>query len=120
MKFFGQVGYGQKVETSQDVWTEQITEYPYKGDVDKDDLNLSDKDSVNPDLRVSQLISIVADAQARDNYYNIRYVLWRGVRWRVVSVSNEPPRLILRLGERYVGPEPEPEPTPPESPGGTP
>lgn len=119
-KFFGKVGYGHKTETSQDVWTETITEYPYKGDVKKDDLYFDDKQSVNTNLRVSQLISIVSDARAREHYSDIRYVLWQGVRWRVTSVSNEPPRLILRLGDKYDGPEPEPESTPPEGTGDTP
>lgn len=113
VKFFGMVGYGHKVESEQDVWIENITEYPYKGDVDKDDLYLDGAQSINPDLRVSQLISIVADAYAREHYHAIRYVKWQGVRWRVTTVSNEPPRLILRLGEKYDGPEPEPESTTP-------
>lgn len=111
-KFYGNVGYGHSEETSQDVHQEKVIELPYRGDIKKDDLYIDNKQEINSDLRVSQLISIVMDPYAVEHYFNVRYVLWQGVRWNVTSVSVESPRLVLRLGDKYDGPIPNDVPNP--------
>jgi hypothetical protein len=103
-KFHGRVGFGAQAETAPGVWTEQITEYSYYGDVLQNSRGLREGEQVNPDLTVGNSISIVADAYAREHFFAIRYVEWAGVFWVVSNVDVQPPRLILRLGEVYDGP----------------
>jgi hypothetical protein len=113
-RFYGEVGYGDSVETPEDsgVWVDVITEFPYQGDVIRNTRQLENTDKVNDDVIVSNSISIVADQYAIDHFFNIRYVRWAGVPWTVSTVEVRSPRLILNLGSVYNGPlpiPPEPE-----------
>jgi hypothetical protein len=67
---------------------------------------LTEGDEVNSDLSVSNSISIVADAQANEHFFKMRYVEWAGIRWLISDVEVQPPRLLLRLGGVYHGPPP--------------
>lgn len=106
-KFHGVVGYAaETVETSPGVWQDQVIEYTYSGDVVRNSRQLRESDKVNDDLTVGNSISIVADAYARENFFAIRYVEWAGARWTVIDVTEERPRLLLRLGGVYNGTTP--------------
>jgi hypothetical protein len=106
MRFSGKVGYGVTVETAPGVHVNQMTEYTYFGDVLRNSLKFQSGESVNNDLSVSNSISIVADAYAREHFFAIRYVEWAGTKWSVVDIEQQSPRLILRLGGVYNGPTP--------------
>jgi hypothetical protein len=103
-RFFGRIGYGINVETSPGVWSAQITERSYYGDVVQNMRTLEQGENLNPNLSVQNVISIVADAYANDHFFAIRYVEWAGTLWTVSSVEVQSPRLLLRLGEVYNGP----------------
>jgi|SRR3954467_13535116 hypothetical protein len=103
-KFHGKVGYGVSVEESPGVWVDQITEVSYFGDVVRNLRRLVMNEELNPDLAVSNSISIVADAYANEHFFAIKYVEWAGVLWTVSNVEIQRPRLILSLGEVYNGP----------------
>ena len=106
-RFFGRVGYAdEQVETAPGVWTDEIIEYEYYGDVVRNSRELREGENLNPDLSVQNSISIVADEFANDHIFAIRYVEWAGVLWTVSSVEVQSPRLLLRLGEVYNGPRP--------------
>jgi hypothetical protein len=104
MRFHGKVGYGESVEAAPGVFTDQITEFSYFGDVIRDSRSASQGETVNPDISVGNQISIVADEQAREHFFAIRYVEWQGVLWTVPTVEIQHPRLLLSLGEVYHGP----------------
>lgn len=110
-KFFGVVGYDEgTVETTPGVWTANIVEKQYYGDVTRNTRKLQEnQQSVNNDLSVNNSISIVADAYANEHFFAIRYVSWAGTLWTVSDVEVQSPRLLLRLGGVYNGPTP---PTP--------
>lgn len=103
-RWFGKVGFGASVETAPGVWSDEITELSYYGDVVRDARRLSEAEKLNKNISTSNSISIVADAHANENYFAIRFVEWGGVVWTVTEVEVEFPRLILRLGEVYNGP----------------
>ena len=105
-RFFGNVGYGTPGELVDGVWSDQITERPYKGEVLNEARTLVSSDQVNDDIRLSQRISIVADAFAFQNFTLIKYVEWMGTLWAVPTVEVQRPRLILSLGGVY---EPSPQ-----------
>ena len=107
-RFFGEVGYGDSVETppSSGVWVDVITEFPYQGDVIRNTRNMKDGESVNDDITVANSISVVADEYAFEHFFNIKYIRWAGVLWTVTTVEVRSPRLILSLGSVYNGPTP--------------
>lgn len=112
-KFYGKVGYAPaSVETAPGVWTEPIVEVAYFGDVVRNTRKLLAGESVNDDLSVNNLISILADAYANEHFFAIRYVEWMGSLWTVTDVEVQRPRLLLRLGGVYNGPTPGPPGSP--------
>ena len=105
MRFCDFVGYGEDVKSAGGVWTKEITEIKYFGDVQRNTRRLSDTgEKVNLDISVGNTISIVADAYAYEHFFAIQYVKWAGALWTVSEVTVERPRLQLRLGGVYNGP----------------
>ena len=107
-RFYGEVGYGEAVETPSDsgVWVDTINEMPYFGDVIRDTRKLEPGENLNPDINVGNSISIVADDYAINHFFKIKYVRWSGTLWTVSNVEVKSPRLILSLGRVYNGPTP--------------
>ena len=107
-RFFGEVGYGDSVETpsGSGVWKDVATEVEYYGDVIRNTRKLESGESLNDDITVGNSISIVADDYAVKHFFKIKYVRWSGVLWTVTNVEVRSPRLILSLGSVYNGPTP--------------
>lgn len=103
-KFHGRVGYGETEEVDPGVHADVIVERIYYGDVVQNRRSLRQGDSLNKEITVSNSISIVADAYAREHFFAMRYVEWAGKLWTVSEVEVQAPRLILQLGEVYNGP----------------
>lgn len=102
-KFHGKVGYSHSVETSTGVWTDEIYERDYFGDVIRESRQWTNPGQVNDDLVINNRISIVADDFAYGNFSAMKYVIWNRVYWKVTSVETQRPRLILSLGGVYNG-----------------
>ena len=120
MKFCGFVGYCESVEGTGEwgkgKWEDVVTEKLRYGEITRNNRRLSqNSDTVNDELTLSHTISIVADAYTMAHYYAIKYVLWKGQRWKVTEVQVERPRLILTIGGLYNGPTPKPAATAGES-----
>ena len=108
-RFAGKVGYGVTAETAPDVWSDSITERPYKGNVLNETVSHVESEKVNEDLRFSSRISIVADPFALGHFADIKYVVDEsGVYWVVTSVELKRPRLVLSTGGIYNGRRAEP------------
>lgn len=114
-KFYGEIGYGETVETFEGsgVWVDQITERKYYGDITRPARQSQPGELLNNDLTVTNEISIVADAYLNQHFFAIRYVRWSGTLWTVPEVTVQAPRLTLRLGGVYNGPTPDPAPATP-------
>ena len=102
-KFYGCIGYGIPKETSPGVWTDQIIELPYSGDVIKNHRRISEGKSINDDIDVSNRISIISDPFVMNNFHKIKYVKWLGAAWKISTVEVEYPRLILTIEGVYNG-----------------
>ena len=102
-KFYGAIGYAKTVETMPGVWTEQITERDYYGDVIRNSRRLQSSDKVNDDINISNQISIVADPYAINNFHSMRYAEFMGAKWKISDVEVQHPRLLLTLGGLYNG-----------------
>ena len=100
-KWYGKIGYGVTEETSPGVWTEEIAERQYYGDIIRNMRRLETSDQVNDNVSVSNEISIVSDPYAFENFHSIRWVEFMGSKWKVTSVEVQYPRLLLSLGGVY-------------------
>jgi hypothetical protein len=103
-KFHGKIGFGQTVESSPGVHSDEIVEHSYYGEIVRTSRRLSEGENLNQDLTIGNSISIVANAYAIEHFFAIRYVEWAGELWTVVDVEVQRPRLTLQLGEVYNGP----------------
>lgn len=103
-KFYGKIGYAETKETSPGVWTEEITERNYYGDLTRNNRRLQSTDKVNDDITITDELSIVADPYAYDHFYAMRYAEFMGAKWKITNVdASQRPRLILTLGGLYNG-----------------
>ena len=102
-KFYGSIGFAETVETAPGIWDEQITERFYGGDLEKISRGLQSSDSVNDNINISNIISIIADPFAEQNLYAIRYVKFGGAKWKITNVDVQYPRLKLTIGGLYNG-----------------
>jgi hypothetical protein len=100
-KFYGEIGYATTVETSPGIWEEQLSTREYYGDVIRNIRKLQTSGSVNDNINVSNIISILADPFANENFHAIRYVVYMGSKWKVTDVDVKYPRLNLTLGGLY-------------------
>lgn len=100
-KFYGVIGFAETVETDPGIWEEKIVERSYYGDLIRNIRKLQSSTSVNDNITISNEISIVADPYAEQNMYAMRYVTFKGNKWKIESVDVNYPRLTLSIGGVY-------------------
>lgn len=106
MRYSGKIGFTAQVEKAPGVWDDQITEVDYVGDVQQRTETFSQGDNVLPRYSATTSVSVLSDGVPKENYSDIAYVTYAGVRWTVSSVVVQWPRLVLYIGEEYNGPIP--------------
>lgn len=103
MKYFGKVGYVTSVEVRPGVWADdQVVERNYYGDVLRVSRKWQGSDNLNDNLNIRNQISILADPYAYEHFSEIKYVYWKGVKWKVPTIDVDFPRLKLSIGEVYT------------------
>lgn len=102
-KFYGPIGYAERVEKTPGVWVDKITERNYYGDVLQNSKSSNNGENLNDEININNRISIVADAYANQHFFAIRYVKWMGSSWKITKVDVQAPRLILTIGGIYNG-----------------
>lgn len=102
-KYCGVIGFARTEKTKPGIWSDDIVERRYLGDVTKNYQRHDATEYLNDNVNVSNIISIMADPYAFDNFFAIRYVEWMGAKWKVTSVEVQRPRLILTIGGVYNG-----------------
>ena len=100
-KWFGKIGFAETVEITPGVWEEQITEVNYYGDVMKNSRTLQTADQVNDNINIANQFSIVADPFAKNHFLKMRYIEYMGAKWKISTVEDQRPRLILTIGGLY-------------------
>jgi len=103
-KFLAKIGFFKQVETRSGVWTEEIVERSYYGNIVKQMIRHKEGEGLLDDLTTDNRLSIVADPYAQQKFHAMRYIEWMGARWRITSVEVQYPRLILTVGGVYNGP----------------
>lgn len=100
-KFCGVIGFAETKENKPGVWTEQITEHVYFGDMNRNIRRLQSSGNLNDNIVIANELSIVADPYANENFHAMRYAEFMGTKWKISSVEVQYPRLILTLGDEY-------------------
>ena len=105
-RFSGNVGYLITAEEyingePTGVWKETYRERPYFGDINQVSSRWSSGSNLNDDITLSNSISIVADPFAYENFQLMKYVVWRGQKWKIESANVQTPRIVLSLGGVY-------------------
>lgn len=105
MKWYGEIGFNNEcVEEEPGYWTHSITKRNFFGDVLNPSWREQQGEKINPDIQVSNKLSIVYDTFILNNLHNIAYVTFGGAKWKVSDVVVDPdrPRLTLSLGSLFV------------------
>lgn len=104
-KFYGKIGYIQTVESEPGYWEEKAIEREYYGDITRNISRYQEINQVNDNIVINNMLSIVADPYANENFQHMRYVVWMGTKWKITNVEVQYPRIILNLGGVYNEPE---------------
>ncbi len=99
-KYYGSIGYGitEEQEAQPGVWVIRPVERKVYGDIIKNTRRLDKTENLNDDISTSIQISFLADPYARNNFHLIKYATYMGNKWKVLTVVEEYPRLLLTLG----------------------
>jgi hypothetical protein len=100
-KFYGVVGYAELKEKAKGVWEEEITQKNAYGDIIRNNAQILPGSAINDNVKINNIISIIADPYATTHILGIRYVKWLGILWKVTNIEVQTPRLLLTLGGVY-------------------
>lgn len=101
-KYFGNIGFLEKTDESRPGFVrETIVPKKYYGDVQKISRRLQYGDKINDDMQLANSISIIMDPYLNENLYNIRYLEFMGIKWKISSIEIQCPRVVLTLGGIY-------------------
>lgn len=102
-RFYGKIGFVlDYVEETPGVSKPVVAERNYYGDVMKRRLSWERGQSINDDIKIGNQFSIVADEFAEQNMYAMKWIEWKGVKWKITSVEIERPRMILTIGDLFL------------------
>lgn len=104
-KFYGKIGYIGSVESEPGYWEEQAIEREYYGDITRNTSRYQNSGQINDNIVINNILSIVADPYANENFQHMKYVTWMGTKWKITNVEVQYPRIILTLGGLYNGTE---------------
>lgn len=83
------------------IWVEEFVRKNYYAELIRNTRTTGSDDKVNSDINLSNSFSILADPYLNENYFSIRYIKFKGHKWRVSDVEVQYPRLIINVGGIY-------------------
>ncbi len=101
-KFYGAIGYAEEQETRPGFWSEVLRERNYTGDVLRNTRRWETGEHLNDNLKINNMISIVADPYAYANFHKMRYIQWMGTLWKITNIEVSRPRLNCTIGGEYI------------------
>lgn len=103
-KWHGVIGYGIPTETRPGYWTDEIVERTYSGDIKRLYGRWTEtSNSTNDDFNTNNQISIISDPFAEQNFTQMRYIVFMGVKRKITGADVKRPRIIVSLGGVYNG-----------------
>ncbi len=104
MRYSGKLGIVEQVELRPGVWDERVTEVSVLGTVRQRTEVLNGATSILPEYGTTTSISVPARGVGPMDNSMIRYITYKGLRWQIRSIVDEPPRIVIYIGEEYHGP----------------
>lgn len=104
MKWSGKIAYrsGDPVEVEPGIYEHKTVERKATGDIESyRTSHQNDGQSVNDNLRIDNVVSVVASRKTHEWMHEIIYVTHMGVKWKAQSVGISGNRLRITLGEVY-------------------
>ena len=101
-RFSGKLGFVNTRETEEGVWLEDNIELPVKGTIRSLYVRNDNASSVNSNLRLTNEVSILLNSKYMTYLETLKYVVWKGSKWEVVSIGVNYPRLTINLGGPYA------------------
>lgn len=102
-RFYGKVGFATEVETSPGIWKVDIVEKDYFGNLERVSYaNRGSSSTINDDISLQNVLSLITDPFLEENLYDIKYITWKGSKWKISSVEIIHPRVKVTLGGLYV------------------
>lgn len=101
-RWHGVIGFSLSTESKPDVWTNEIVERTYYGNVETNSRRWQNTQQLNDNLTFSNQISIIADKFAKANLQAMKYIIFEGVKFKISDCQIEWPRLLLSLGDLYT------------------
>lgn len=95
------IGFVTSSEVVLGVHSEVITEQEYTVDVIRDSRRLDTGSNITDDITLGNQFSVVGTKFALENFHTMRYLVWKGLKWKIKNVEIVVPRLILTLGEIF-------------------
>jgi hypothetical protein len=104
MKFYGKVGFWlESIEVKPGVYKSKMVEKDYTGDISWDNRKFQSSEYQNDELRLNNSVSILSDMYMQENIASIKYISWKGAKWKVTNVEIGYPRITLTIGGVYNG-----------------
>lgn len=101
-RFSGKLGFVITRETEEGVWLEDKIEIPAKGTIRSLYVRNDNNATVNSNLRLTNEISILLNSKIKTYLETLKYVIWKGSKWEVLSIGVNYPRLTINLGGLYA------------------
>lgn len=101
-KYSGLVGYGSQVETRPGVWITDDKEIRMRGDLIRQNADINNE-NINNGIELRNRISLIGNAYAFDNWFNMKWIELNGQKWKISSVEVQRPRLIVSIGGLWYG-----------------
>lgn len=102
-KWFGKIGFATEIETAPDVHEEKIIERDYYGDMLTDFRRNEARGEVLDGITLNNEFSVLGDPYTQDSIDQMRYITYRGTKWKISSVEVNYPRLHIKVGGIYRG-----------------
>lgn len=105
MKYCGDIGFCKTVEMEPGVWSEKVVVKRYRGDITRLSRRTQNTGTVNDSIRLTNVISVVANPFLQENLFCVRFAEFMGVKWKVTDAEVQYPRILLTLGDVYCDAE---------------
>lgn len=102
-KFRGKIGMNRgPVETGPGIFTRTIEDVEVSGEMKSIGLRWPAA-GMQDGIKAKHILSIIVPEKESIEFNEVVYVIWHNVKWSVVDISYERPRINLTLGGRYNG-----------------
>lgn len=106
MRYSGKLGISQPTEVRPGIWEDVVTEVDKFGTLRQTTTVLRGDGNVLPEYTTTTSIVVPALGVGQLDNSVIRYITYKGKRWQIESIVDEPPMIVIFIGDKYNGPTP--------------